>query len=535
MTFEATPQQQLILDYNSHCVIIANPGSGKTFVVSEKIKRILPTLPFYKGIIGISFTNKSSEELRRRCLNHNLDKKSSFFGTIDKFFCAEIIIPFCKQIFNYNPQEIKYESCSYLDEEQKQCINTALIDKNIDKIIALLSTLFSKGILLIETFGILALYCLQKSIACQNYVKARYTHVFIDEYQDTGFFQHRFFMQLISLGLIGVAVGDLNQSIYGFAGRSAEFLKHLSNNELFKKFYLTENKRCHPSIVNYAFTFLGVERTNADGDDKRVYFKRVSGDEIAIASWINSVIDIYKVNFCIPSNKDVGILVKNNRTASYINDNLITKHKYVIDTPLDSVNDAKCHFYRDILIYSLSNIITSFDITDIHFSKQKNILVLSQIREQIKKIKQKISECGPVDEIFEHIDQLDGNFDDIEGLSDAKSKLREVLNNSSMRNSYIPPQSDEVQIMTLHKSKGLEFSLVFHLDLYEYILPAKIPDGYISIEQCKNLHYVGITRAKECVILCSSTRRNNATRLLTAKDSEFLTSNSSLNLLRTSL
>ena len=81
--------------------------------------------------------------------------------------------------------------------------------------------------------------------------------------------------------------------------------------------------------------------------------------------------------------------------------------------------------------------------------------------------------------------------------------------------------------MTLHKAKGLEFEIVFHLDLYKWIMP-KFKGDYT---QDLNLHYVGITRAKQCVILLSSTQRHNEQGLRGAEDSEFLLMND-LELLR---
>ena len=62
--------------------------------------------------------------------------------------------------------------------------------------------------------------------------------------------------------------------------------------------------------------------------------------------------------------------------------------------------------------------------------------------------------------------------------------------------------------MTLHKSKGLEFKVVFHLDVYKYIMPNH--GDWVTeedVEQSLNLHYVGITRAKEvCYIMQASKR-----------------------------
>ncbi|PMH86083.1 hypothetical protein BCU60_10440 [Vibrio cyclitrophicus] len=78
------------------------------------------------------------------------------------------------------------------------------------------------------------------------------------------------------------------------------------------------------------------------------------------------------------------------------------------------------------------------------------------------------------------------------------------------------PIENEIQVMTLHKSKGLEFEVVFHLDLYEWVFPYRKYTGnfdeYVFPEwdQDLNLHYVGITRAKQACILAYSNRRLNA-------------------------
>lgn len=47
--------------------------------------------------------------------------------------------------------------------------------------------------------------------------------------------------------------------------------------------------------------------------------------------------------------------------------------------------------------------------------------------------------------------------------------LHETLNTKSYLTSFIPAADDEINLMTLHKSKGLEFNIVFHMDLYKWI------------------------------------------------------------------
>ncbi len=82
------------------------------------------------------------------------------------------------------------------------------------------------------------------------------------------------------------------------------------------------------------------------------------------------------------------------------------------------------------------------------------------------------------------------------------------MKNSDKLLGYKAAEDSQICIMTLHKSKGLEFKVVFHLDVYKYIMPNDgewVTDE--NIEQSLNLHYAGITRAKEvCYIIQGSKR-----------------------------
>lgn len=51
--------------------------------------------------------------------------------------------------------------------------------------------------------------------------------------------------------------------------------------------------------------------------------------------------------------------------------------------------------------------------------------------------------------------------------------LKEVVFDSKQLDSYRSEDSNEINLMTLHKSKGLEFDAVIHADLYEWGLPSK--------------------------------------------------------------
>lgn len=79
MIKEPTQEQLDVLKCDSNIVVTAKPGSGKTYTVVEKIALIMPTLPDYQGVIAISFTNKASDELKRRCKQRGITPKQSFF------------------------------------------------------------------------------------------------------------------------------------------------------------------------------------------------------------------------------------------------------------------------------------------------------------------------------------------------------------------------------------------------------------------------------------------------------------------------
>lgn len=108
----------------------------------------------------------------------------------------------------------------------------------------------------------------------------------------------------------------------------------------------------------------------------------------------------------------------------------------------------------------------------------------------------------------ENVDELIGKAAEWE-QEELGGGLLKFLEELSLRTSmeektYLPT----IKLMTLHNSKGLEFSVVFLVGLEERLLPhINSKDDPKAIEEERRLCYVGMTRAKEKLYLCSATSR----------------------------
>ncbi|QDK36400.1 UvrD-helicase domain-containing protein [Bdellovibrio sp. NC01] len=531
---DPTPQQIKILEENGNCAVIASPGSGKTFTISRKIGDIVSTLPWYKGIIAISYTNKASDELKHRALKMSSDVKNSFFGTIDSFFVGEIIMPFMRQMFGNATTEIKFvkiaESAFFEEfgtalEVMEQSKSLTQDDFNT------LRTLYLTGEIILELFGKLALYLLKINPSVSLYLRSRFTHIFIDEYQDCGWDQHRFFIECVELGIIGVAVGDLNQSIYAFSKKDPAYLNSLTTNGSFKTYPLDVNHRCHKSIANYATKFLNPTVIGLPTvDEIRVFLRELDGDEKQIGEWISDAIPRIQKKFGIENNSDFAILSRNNASLARVRQHITQDTFLPEETPLDKYNIKWCLFFKRLITYLLNGDISALDLLEDYLSNDDNGVFFSRLCSELLLLKNQIA-LDPQN-LVTYLDQLVSFA--VQILPNDKSKkaveqLQQTVSTEIYLSSFIPPNKDQVQLMTLHKSKGLEFRVVFHLDLYDWVMPGfkwmKEQDQK-ELVQDKNLHYVGITRAKDIVIFCVGNKRYNAkNQQQDGKRSQFLGQN----------
>lgn len=536
---EPTDIQRDIIANPGNTVVLASPGSGKTFIMSEKIRKVFEggELLDYQGVIALSYTRKASANLKRRTLIKGTNSGGSYFGTIDSFCLTQIVLPFGKYVFGNSVREVAPLFIQDLNEDRQidfewidmihpeyESINTAAWDN--------LKQLYTDGYVLVESLELLALHIIRQSIACRRYLSARYRYIFIDEYQDADCYTDGVFRELIAMGMIGVAVGDANQSIFGFSHKVSKYLTNLQLDPSFTYYALNENHRCSVPIINYSNRLLDKNSTILPTDKDGVYLMHVDGAEERAAEVISACVSELCNQHCVRNLSDIAVLVRNSRTLQILDESLTIPHRVLETTILEMDMNIRSRLYSQLLTYYFDSKMPFLQVID-EYEDYGNLP--SSIRQRLLELEHKVKEV-PEDnvtllcELFEAIaNMLLPHTKD----SGSNAKLETVLANEKLYNTYRPLNDNEIVLMTLHKSKGLEFEVVFHMNLNEWELPyQKVENGdfnnpiYYNFEQDLNLHYVGITRAKsQCFLITTSYRTNNNGETKRSKPSVLLNMN----------
>src|SRR5690554_4514443 len=95
--------------------------------------------------------------------------------------------------------------------------------------------------------------------------------------------------------------------------------------------------------------------------------------------------------------------------------------------------------------------------------------------------------------------------------------LRDILEQQAEEDD-----SDRVQLLTMHASKGLEFPHVYLMGLEEELLPHRNAIEAGTVEEERRLAYVGITRARRTLTLTLARQRKTYGELMDCAPSRFL-------------
>ncbi|WP_405274568.1 UvrD-helicase domain-containing protein [Gaopeijia maritima] len=136
--------------------------------------------------------------------------------------------------------------------------------------------------------------------------------------------------------------------------------------------------------------------------------------------------------------------------------------------------------------------------------------------DRIDNVKELIA--GALDFNAELLDELDP--EEIDAFSELDLFLQRVALVADV--DRLDGDVDSVTMMTLHNAKGLEFPVVFITGLEDGLFPlSRAYDEPATMEEERRLFYVGVTRARDTLILCHARQRRRAGEYMYGRLSPF--------------
>ena len=303
---KANPQQiEAILATDGPVLIIAGPGSGKTFTLVERIvylitqKGIAP-----ESLFVVTFTDKAARELTTRISNRLTDLGIKFnlnemyLGTFHSI-CLRLLEDYreftrLKRSFTlfdqFDQQYFLYQHIKdfrelpdaqlvmgdhqtgrwaqsenllkWVNKVSEEALDATTLASAPEPEIRALATCFAKYQELLHEHNSLdfsgiqyeALRLLEKRPEVLAQLRERLTHLMVDEYQDTNTIQERILLLLAGENKNLCVVGDDDQGLYRFRGATIRNILEfpaLFDDGQCKQVKLTVNYRSHPDIIRF--------------------------------------------------------------------------------------------------------------------------------------------------------------------------------------------------------------------------------------------------------------------------------------------
>jgi len=396
----------------------------------------------------------------------------------------------------------------------------------------------------------------------KSLVKNKYNCFLIDEYQDLNKIQYEIIKQITDKNTYIFAIGDPDQSIYGFRGSlndfQSRFLKDFDNVE---KISLIQNYRSSESIINASFQV--IKKNELSSDRKKVY-SGIQGEKYInlivsdseklqakfIADEIQNLVGgtdsliTFKKNFkdlTSLSFSDIAVLCRTKKEAFLISS--VLEENFI---PFSNINEKNLNEDKPLkkLFSYLKMVVSEPDISDLILKPfgiknkidniEENIEINEDIFNKLTEIRKNLKNkktSGIITYLIKNTDlnkfEKDYSFmnkiDYILKISDEFKKINDFLIDIKLHKiSDIGFKGEKVSLMTLHSSKGLEFESVFIPNCFNGNIPFIKSAEIDKINEERRLFYVGLTRAKKRLYILRPEKINIFGKYKKTKPSPFL-------------
>lgn len=397
------------------------------------------------------------------------------------------------------------------------------------------------------------------------YYRKRFDYILTDESQDTSLLQHKIIELIVKPKSNIFVVGDDDQSIFGFRAAEPKYLLEFELTYPGAKILrMEQNFRSTPQIVDVACGFI---RSNKLRFDKDMFTENPKGDVLRIEQFEGIREQNQFIIQKLKSQKDlakVGVLYRNNLSAICLADALDRanisfymresgKQRFFTHWAINDMLNFLRFSFNDKSLSVLERIWSklSCPIRKQHLDLLKQMSIDRSIFEilaeqpgvtlkgrseylDLKKWFKELNTLSPAQAIHYIRNQLDYDkamkriCESLGFSEEYVGSLLELLSSiaqnectivdfanrltyleEQMTSSHKNKHKNAVTLSTIHSAKGLEWEQIYLIDLVEGIIPEretiKAEQGGKNelLEEERRLFYVGMTRAKRQLTLCS--------------------------------
>lgn len=552
-------QQQAIQFGTGPLLVLAGPGSGKTYVITHRIIHLISECQIPpNNILVITFTKAAALEMQNRATSAYKPCSYVQFGTFHSVFYHILKLSNPNRTFQLATDQERIsiikeiiqkedfvEKNADLMQETENCIKEISIYKNRTGI---LSEKYQNVYRLYEEwladnqkldFDDMIKLCyqqLKQDVRLREYWQNRFSHILIDEFQDINQMQYET-IRLLSKNQNIFAVGDDDQAIYSFRGSNPELMKKFVQDYQAKTICLSCNYRSHKDIVEASMHLIF---QNKNRFDKRIVAINQEENSIRLLqkpskkemlSAIRNEIQHYKKQY---PEKTQAVLTRTNHLA-YAYQNMASEECEDRILALDMLaylqfincGQKRSDFLkimnkpvRYIPFGVLAEPVVSFPLLKKRLIDKPWITQrLAELEMQTEYVR-KLDLPGQARYIYkamgyetyykENVQRDDYRKIEDNAFAIFVGKLKNCNSLEELKRDYETDKksvqmTENFFVMTYHASKGLEFDRVYLPDL-EY---GKVPHGRMltekELEEERRMFYVACTRAKESLWLLRDT------------------------------
>ncbi|WP_447927456.1 DNA helicase II [Vreelandella sp. EE27] len=355
-------QREAVSAPQGNLLVLAGAGSGKTRVLVHRIAWMMQAegLSPY-ALLAVTFTNKAAREMRTRLeallgismrhvwvgtfhsIAHRLlrthwqdAKLPQNFQIIDSDDQLRLVKRLLK---DYNVDDERYpprQVQSFISGCKEEGLRAHQVNVDGDGYLSQMVELYERYQFTCERGGLVdfgelllrSLELLRDNPALLNHYRERFGHVLVDEFQDTNTLQYAWLKLLTGMQTPMTAVGDDDQSIYGWRGAKIENIRRFEDE--FPQTHtvrLEQNYRSTSAILDAANALIS---HNSERMGKNLWTDGVEGEPISVYAGFNDleearyIVDTIKERVDEGVNRrDVAILYRSNAQSRLIEETLI--------------------------------------------------------------------------------------------------------------------------------------------------------------------------------------------------------------------